>query len=142
MNIARGLKTGAILGMCVSRLEKILDRDESVLRIVEFVSMETAQPALAQEIVKMGLRQGAALADFYCTFTEAANGLESVGFRITRPNQFKIEFPSRFQPMDMGSINLNGAFWLTPELRTKWGPVLAIDNFYTTKSDGDQDRPT
>jgi hypothetical protein len=127
--------------LAIYRLEQVRDWPAKVLRIVEFLGQCAAAKLLAQEIVAAGRRDGAAMADFYCTCPAAAAGLEAVGFRGYEFLPGRPRMPARFQPLEDADDAIRGAFHLAPQWREETGPLLARPDFYVTKSDDDMDRP-
>jgi hypothetical protein len=139
--IATERRTRSVLGLAVYRIESLRDRPERVLRLVEFLAVPEAAPALARSVVSAAYAQRVTLADFYCTAAGSAAPLERVGFRREVREADAPAFPSRFQPLEPGAFRLRGAFWLAEELRCGVGALLTAEDFYVTKSDGDMDRP-
>ena len=134
-------KSGRLRGLTVSRVEPILGRQEKVLRVLEFLATPEAEAALAHDLIDLGRREGVCLIDFYCSAARAAQALHTLGFRKSEPQDPRVVFPTRLQPMEPGHYKLRGAFWLTRSVRAQTGKLLARERFYVTKSDGDQDRP-
>ncbi|HVP10265.1 MAG TPA: hypothetical protein VMV94_03660 [Phycisphaerae bacterium] len=139
--VARDAKANGIEGFAVARLEQVKDRDEKVLRIVEFLASPDAAGPLAESLASVGRLHGVTFADFYCTLPRAAQPLEANGFRCSAGNTDVPLLPSRLQPLEGGTFRMQGAFLLGERLRAKVGPLLASGDFYITKSDGDMDRP-
>jgi Acetyltransferase (GNAT) domain len=135
--------TWKVLGLAVFRVEQIRERTERVLRVLEFLATPEAEDALAFSLIQAAQSHDAVFADFYCTSEKAANALERVGFRRHLAAENETGFPALFQPMEAGHCEISGAFWLSASLRRKLGlgKLLVCNDFYITKSDGDQDRP-
>ena len=139
--LAQEKASGRALGLTVFRVEQIRDRDERILRVVEFLSTAEAEGPLAQAVVQAARDHGVIFADFYCTSKKATEALESIGFKRSVSSESGPHFPSLFQPLEFGEFSLNGTFWLSDRLRDQIGELLKLDDFYVTKTDSDQDRP-
>jgi GNAT superfamily N-acetyltransferase len=142
IRLARNQRMGNVLGLAVFRVERIRGRSEKVLRLVEFLATAQGERALTRSLVEAAKSHGTIFADFYCASERAAHALERIGFRRHTAGAGP-GFPSRFQPMEAGHSKISGAFWVAATLRQKLDPgkLLASNDFYITKSDGDQDRP-
>jgi GNAT superfamily N-acetyltransferase len=143
IRLALEAATRKVLGLAVFRVERIRERDERVLRVLEFLATPEAENALALSLIRFGQSHNTIFADFHCTSGRAARALELIGFRRHLPAENQAGFPARFQPLEPGHFEIGGAFWLSASLRRKLGPgqLLISNDFYITKSDGDQDRP-
>jgi GNAT superfamily N-acetyltransferase len=143
MRLALNARTRDVLGLAVFRVEKIRERDERILRVLEFLTTPEAESALALSLIRAAQSHNTIFADFYCTSERAVRALEIVGFKRHASAKNETDFPARFQPMEAGRSEISGAFWLSNSLRRKLGPaqLLTSNDFYVTKSDGDQDRP-
>jgi hypothetical protein len=143
LRLALNAGTRDVLGLAVFRVEKVRDRDERILRVLEFLTTPEAESTLALSFIRAAQSHNTIFADFYCTSERAARALEIVGFKRHATGENETDFPGRFQPMEAGHSEISGAFWLSNSLRRKLGPaqLLASNAFYVTKSDGDQDRP-
>jgi hypothetical protein len=141
VRVARQASTGRLLGMTVFRVERIRDREERVLRILELLSSPEAETPLARSVVQAARDHQVVFADFYNTSTRLSGALGSMGLRLCVPDKEGPGFPSRFQPLEPGHFRIVGGFWLTERLRAKIGTPLDLEEFYITRSDGDQDRP-
>ena len=123
-------EAGEITGMLCYRLAEIRDCPERVLRIVEYLTVTTeAARALASVAVRIGIKEDAAFADFYCTGLRFGEPLEEFGF-----SREPSGLPCLFQPLDLNERPLNAAFHST-EVN------FDSPDLYVTRSDGDQDRP-
>jgi GNAT superfamily N-acetyltransferase len=141
LRLARETRDGRIAGLAVMRVEQIKDREEKVLRVVEFLATPDAAPSLAQSVIAAGREHGVTFADFYVTHPQAAAPLEAEGFRRYSGNPDVPVLPSRLQPLEGGEFKMQGAFLLSARLRARIGSLLSSGDFYVTKSDGDMDRP-
>jgi Acetyltransferase (GNAT) domain len=143
IRLALQAATWKVLGLAVFRVEKIRERNDKILRVLEFLATPEAESALALSLIRAAQCHNAIFADFYCTSERAARALELIGFRRHVTAENETGFPARFQPMEAGHSEISGAFWLSASLRRKLdlGKLLISNDFYITKSDGDQDRP-
>jgi len=139
LHFAKNPESDTLEGLLVYRIEKVRDRDEKVLRIVEFLSEEAVGGVLAQAAVEAGEAEGVAFADFFCISEAFAAPLEAVGF--VREDKMSGSFPMLFQPLDFRQMWLNGAFWVGSEIARSNRNFFRTPHLYVTSSDGDQDRP-
>ena len=131
---------GALAGLLVYRIEKVRDRSESVLRVVEFLTTAAVGAALAQVVLDAGQAAHVTFTDFFCTSTASAPYLEAAGF--LREDAMPAPLPSRFQPLDFTHTHLNGVFWMSPAVAGNGDACSTSPAFYVTRADGDQDRPS
>ena len=131
---------GALNGLLVYRIERVRDRNESVLRVVEFLSTASSGPALARLVVDEGEAAQVAFTDFFCTSASSAPYLEAAGFMPEEA--MPAPLPSRFQPLDFNHTQLNGVFWISPDIAADGQVLFDSPAFYVTRADGDQDRPS
>ncbi len=130
---------GKIVGLLVFRVEKVRDRDEKVVRIVDFVADENGADALAVTVANIAREEKAVCADFFCTHTRYNHALEKVGFVDATTNDGQdYWFPYLFQPMDFEHTKLNCAWWLRDFDLKK---TQARDDFVLMKGDYEFDRP-
>ncbi len=139
--LARHPSTGEILGAVVFRIEQIKNRNDKVLRLVEFIGLAESGNVLAQTVIESALAHHVTFADFYCTSARSAAPLQNVGFRLENWHEGQPAIPTRFQPLEGGHFKMTGAFRLSKPFKMQWGPLLPSSDFYVTKSDGDMDRP-
>lgn len=139
LRFAENTASGALIGLLVYRVETVRDREEKVLRVVEFLSAERAGGALVRAILDAGEAANVAFADFYCTSAAFAVPLEAAGF--VREERMSAPLPTLFQPLDLHRMRLNGAFWVAPTIANNSRTFFRTQSLYVTKSDGDQDRP-
>ncbi len=134
-------QAGNYEGLCVARVESIVNNTAKILRIVEFISKnQDASIALANKIIELGTEEAVLFADFYCTTDMFNFGLESVGFmKEFTSDDDKIVLPSRFQPVDLSVVNLNACLSFYGKKVKRLN--LLNNNIYFTKGDSDQDRP-
>jgi hypothetical protein len=141
VRVAKSSGTQEIIGLMVFRIEKIKKREEKILRIVEFISLPEAETPLANTIVEVVRDLDISFADFFCTYKKMKNGLEAHGFRWHQPQDDFVDFPSLFQPLEHSGSKLQGVFQFSRPLQDELGELSSSDEFYVTRSDGDQDRP-
>lgn len=129
---------GPIEGLLVFRLQRVQDRDEGIVRIVELLG----EPAAADELVASVLAEtddgATAFADFYCTSPRFAAPFERAGF--VREPVAGLTLPALFQPLDARRTALTAAFWAADDV-AGGTEVFAGGDVYFTRSDCDQDRP-
>lgn len=129
-------RDGEVSGLLVYRRQRVQDRSEEVVRIVELLAVDDAAHALLEAVVDGAMEPSTALADFYCTSTSLAAPLRAAGFHDAE--HLGVPIPGLFQPLDQGRTALTGAFWAP----ARWGVEPFVgDDAYVTRSDCDQDRP-
>ena len=136
---AENTANGALVGLLVYRVETVRNREEKVLRIVEFLSEEASASTLVRAVLDAEEALNVAFADFYCTSEAFAEPLEAAGFM--QEDRMPAPLPHLFQPLDFGRTQLNGAFWVNPTLADNSHTFFRTRSLYVTSSDGDQDRP-
>jgi hypothetical protein len=141
VHVAREPRSGAVAGCTVFRVEQVLDREEKVLRVVEFMAGPEAEGSLAQAVLQAGRQHRVSYADFYCSSARCARGLESVGFVLETRDGDSPTLPTRLCPLETGSFAMTVALRPPPALRGRLEHLLRTGRLYLTKSDGDQDRP-
>jgi len=141
IRLATGRSDGRVTGLAVFRLEQVRGRNETVLRVVEFLASPPASAALARAILQAGREFGVAYADFYCSSASVARGLEEVGFRPVSGAEDQSLFPTRLQPLEGGRHDITALVRLPSALRGQLNALVRAGRLYLTKSDGDQDRP-
>tara|TARA_Y100000588_G_scaffold89019_1_gene95396 strand:- start:21873 stop:23024 length:1152 start_codon:yes stop_codon:yes gene_type:complete len=139
--VAREKSSNNVLGLAVYRIEQVMNREEKILRVLEFMSSPESEEILTENITRYGLDNGIAFADYFCTSKRFAKPLTRIGFKINSSAHNDPPFPIKFQPLDSDTSKLLGAFWISTDLREHTGKLNHRDNFYITKSDSDQDRP-
>jgi hypothetical protein len=133
------LSDGALMGLVVYRVETVRNREEKILRIVEFLCDESLNGVLTNAVLEAGKTNNVALADFYCTSGKFALSLEAAGF--VREDHMPVPLPHLFQPLDFRRTQVNGAFWVHPSLSKDCHEFFRKGSLYVTSADGDQDRP-
>jgi hypothetical protein len=140
VRVARARGGGEPLGFAVFRTERVRERDELVVRLVELLAVEAeAGRALASDVVRAADGTGAAFSDFYCTSPTFARALEEVGF--VAEEELDLPLPGLFQPLDFGRAGLRGAFWIQSSIARSSTEFFQVPELYFTRADGDQDRP-
>lgn len=128
-------------GLAIYRLETPIGHHERVMRVVEFLGEEGALRALAARIAIDAREHRVAFADFYCASERFARPLADVGFHRQWTEPEKTVLPCRLQPIEHGAFPMRGAFLISRDVSEFSGRLLAADDLYITKSDGDMDRP-
>jgi hypothetical protein len=139
VRLAEDVKTGAVTGITVYRVERVRGGEGSVLRVLEFLGWDSAGQALASTIIEAGATAGCAFADFFCTSPPCAVSLEAAGF--VQEDRLPA-LPSLFQPLDVNRVHLNGAWSVINGSREFNRTFFDTTALYATRSDGDQDRPS
>jgi hypothetical protein len=139
LRFAENITNGDLVGLLVYRVETVRNREEKVIRIVEFLTEEIASGALTGDVLNVGKELNVAFADFYCTSEVFGVPLEAAGF--ARDDQMPVPLPRLFQPLDFRQTQLNGAFWVNPDLADDRSSFFRSGSLYVTSADGDQDRP-
>jgi GNAT superfamily N-acetyltransferase len=127
---------GRIQGFGVSRIEAVRDSDVRVARILELVGDRDRPQALLSAMLDDARDSGAAVVDFFCSSARMDQVLADAGFLQSRMAP-AAEIPILFQPIDRSRTGV-----LFMASLTKAPHELATAEWYVTKSDGDQDRPS
>jgi hypothetical protein len=123
---------GALQGFAVYRVEAVRDMPVRVGRIVELVAEAGANQALLDAVVADARRAGVAMVDFFCSAPAMAAVMTAAGFSTSVAEQF----PMLFQPLDRSRTGV-----LFMAHLQKCPDAKAIQDWYVTTADGDQDRP-
>lgn len=129
-------------GLIVYRIEKILDGQAKIGRIVEFIaSDQDSAICLANYLVEIGGGNDLLFYDFYCYSSISSWGLEAVGFKRDYKNtNDNIVLPTRFQPIDLNVTDMMAAMYIGRDIQKDIN-LVTDQQWYITKSDADQDRP-
>lgn len=124
-------------GIAVWRVEKIMDTDESVIRILEWTFPSEcieAESAMAA-IVADGLAENVILMDFHCTAIGVGNRLQSLGF-YSADSLAPAFIPWLYRPLclDPSVLVVNAA------IKLPQGMNLDVTKLYLTRGDADVDR--
>jgi GNAT superfamily N-acetyltransferase len=134
--------TGDVEGMIVTRKESPRGCDERVLRIVELLGERSALRVLAAAEMENAKRDGVAFADYHAISGQFAAPLEDLGFQRVDADERGGVIPQRFQPLEFGKRPLTSAFRLSKRLAADVGTMIERGDFYVSRADGDQDRPS
>lgn len=128
-----------LVGAAVVRVERALDRDVCVLRVLEIFGRSDLAIAGVVECLEVFAREvGAAFLDHYASCDKFDAGLRHAGWfeECDDPN---VVIPTLFQPILAERRDIRVAVRLVGETPMKSLPWS--DSLYVVKSDGDQDRP-
>jgi hypothetical protein len=142
VRLVRRRATGDIDGMIVTRKESPRGCDERVLRIVELLGERSALCVLASAEMENAKRDGVAFSDYHAISGRFAAPLEDLGFQRVDADERGSVIPQRFQPLDFGKRPLTSAFHLSKRLAADVGTMIERGDFYISRADGDQDRPS
>ncbi len=117
-------------GLIVWRIEIASPLGIPVVRVVEWIGLKKTNE-MTEYLDEVGIKSGAAFADYYDTNPHLEGVLEKFGW--LEAGKVTEEIPSRFQPIDHAGAPLNGAVLCRHSQRHL--PLVL------TRSDGDQDRP-
>jgi hypothetical protein len=126
---------GDLVGFAVSHIEAVRDMPVKVARLVELVAMSPAADELVRAVVEDARSQDAVLIDFFCSSPLVGAALEAHGF-LSGPESLVAQVPMLFQPLDPRRTAIHFMAHLA-----KAPAGMALEQWYVTKSDGDQDRP-
>lgn len=128
-------------GLAIVRVEKIMNSDRSVLRVLEFLPAIThgETTALLNNMMNFGRSHECDFMDFFCSNVKILELLKTEGWLCGQLLE-QIKLPRLFQPMEHrdhdGIVFAMCLQNITiKEIDDLW------DQSYFTKSDGDQDRP-
>jgi hypothetical protein len=118
----------------VYRIERIMESDESIIRILEWsFKGDNAKKAMSL-IMQDGMKQGAIIADFFCTSYEIGSELEHICF--FKENVSDSPIPYLYRPVHF-TEGLKVAIDMPPHRKKK---DLNFNEWYISKGDGDIDR--
>ncbi len=127
---------GALTGFAVYRVEQVRDMPIRVGRVLELVGADTAADrALLQNIAEDARTEGVALIDFFCSSARPGPALLAEGF-LPDSDPRAADVPMLFQPLDRRRAGIV----FVADLRK--ARDVQTREWYVTKSDGDQDRPS
>ena len=138
--IRLALHGSEILGLTVYRLEKIRDRDEKVLRVVEFLARPEAESPLASSLVPAAIltRRSSRTLRTSERVGHPWSASDSDGSEKVKTG----DLSSCFQPLESRRSESAERFWLSATLRRSWAWVHAqLRRFLHHQVGGDQDRP-
>lgn len=130
-----------VVGFGVYRLEEVRSAGVTIGRIVELVAHDDAEASLVDAVCDHAEARGAVLLDFYCLSDRLAPVLRDRGFDGPAES-VSTQVPHLFQPIDRRRGGI--ACMISPIARGGGDVVLPVDarDWYATKGDADQDRPT
>ncbi|MBI2024690.1 MAG: hypothetical protein HYT03_01175 [Candidatus Harrisonbacteria bacterium] len=132
-----------ISGFAVFRTENVY-RDNQAIgvkigRLVDFVADAAAERFILGKVIEYGRQSGWDGLDYFFSGQNRIESLEDLGF-FDGDSAGYASIPILFHPISTKRMHLNFAIKLiNPELTKQ--PADKLYNWYTTKSDGDQDRP-
>lgn len=126
---------GQLAGMAVYHIESVHDMPVKVGRLVELVAKSPAADELVRAVLQDARAHDVTLIDFFCSSPLVARVLRAHGF-LPGPEPPVAQVPMLFQPLDRRRSAMHFMAYLV-RVPASVGP----ENWYVTKSDGDQDRP-
>lgn len=132
-------ENGNYKGLAVYRIEKILDGQYNIGRILEFIYTDIDYGIkLAAKL--QTIKEDILFWDFYCLSSITALALERCGFIRMDSDEKKRFIPTRFQPIDYEVMNIKGGIMLSKKVKNLMN-LVCDKQLYITIGDGDQDRP-
>lgn len=135
-----------VTAMAVLRIEVITEgrtkRETGIKigRLVDFISTDEAENYTLLKSVEFCRRQGVALIDFFCTGSYGRESLTRAGFVDSETYPYSL-IPTLLNPIDrIKRTKHNFAFKIINKFY-KNADSENLENWYTVKSCGDQDRP-
>jgi hypothetical protein len=127
---------GRLQGLAVLRIEQVRDVPIRIGRLLELIGDNEYVSVLLGSVIEDARAEGAAAVDFFCGSPRLAPPLEEAGFLPgAQPSASSI--PILFQPVDRTRTGI-----LFMANLQKAPGATAVTDWYVTKSDGDQDRPS
>jgi hypothetical protein len=126
-------RNGVLTGFAVYRLEPVSEPCVTIGRIVELICIDGAGEALLQALVDDAKAQ-AVLLDFFCSLPGYRTLMHTAGF-CDSSQPWVASVPTVFQPIDRRRTGI--PFWV--DLTKSNGADV---DWYVTKGDADQDRPS
>ena len=129
----------AIIGgdnsFAVYRIEKIMGREESVIKIIDWnFNADLAENALAY-IAGEGLDSGAVLIDFFCTASDVETLFSPLG--LFSEESIAERIPHLFRPLNNFFDRISLAIDLPPHMKSR---NIDFSKWYISRGDGDIDR--
>jgi GNAT superfamily N-acetyltransferase len=128
-------RSGSMVGLAVYRIEQVKDLPVRVGRIVELICDAGAEDSLLHAVIEDAGPE-VALIDFFCSDDTFAAGLTRLGF-LPGDHPSAARLPVLFQPIDYRRSGVPFMAHLS-----KVGDQARPREWYVTKGDGDQDRPS
>jgi hypothetical protein len=128
-----------VRGLLVFRAEQVRNREERVVRLVDFVADSGSVIPLLRSLIEAARAEGAAMIDFFYTSPTYLAAFEACGFVDACGSTGETYwFPHLFQPLDHARNTLNCSWWIKGmNLRA----AEARNDFSITKGDYEFDRP-
>jgi hypothetical protein len=123
-------------GIAVTRIEQVRDMPVRVARILELIGDAEHVSALLASVLEDARAEGVAAVDFFCGSRRLAAPLHAAGF-LAGEQPPGSEIPILFQPLDRGRTGI-----LFMANLQKVPEAASVREWYVTKADGDQDRPS
>jgi GNAT superfamily N-acetyltransferase len=126
-------------GLAVVRTERVANSAVRVLRILEFMALQSGQEELALSVIGRAVDEKCAFADAFGLSGRPVRGLLEAGaFRENQESGFNLPF--LFQPTDHDRTGMN--FVARSSVSYRGAPAhLDLSDWYLSKGDCDQDRP-
>lgn len=119
----------------VYRIEQIMDRKESVVKIIDWnFSGDSAIHALSF-ILNEGIKSGAIMIDFFCTDSGTNNFFDSNGF--INEDSVNEDIPFLFRPLNTNSGGISLAIDMPPHMKKR---KIDFSEWYISRADSDIDR--
>lgn len=132
-------RTEGVAGLLVYRVERVKDREEQVIRLVDIVAEPSVIPSLAGALIRLASSLGVAVIDFFCTYRPYLEQLRACGFvDASDSSGGRYWFPHLFQPLDHSRTRLNCSWWIRDE---DLKGLSARSDFCLLKGDYEFDRP-
>jgi hypothetical protein len=126
---------GRLVAIAVARLENVRDMPVRIGRLLELVGDDIHLAGLVGAVVEDMRSERVAAIDFFCASRRFEPVLQAVGF-LSGDDPPARDIPILFQPIDR---TRSGILFMANLKRAP--DAAAVDDWYVTKSDGDQDRP-
>jgi hypothetical protein len=126
---------GQLRGFGIYRVEAVQDLPVRVGRIVELVAEKEFESCLLSAIVTDARSRDVVALDFFCACDRLSNVFVRHGF-LEGEHPAAAEIPLLYQPLDRRKTDIT----FLADLQNI-PDAHSIENWYVTKSDGDQDRP-
>ena len=132
---------GDIVGYAVTRTEVTSENNTEfkIGRIIDLVAFEYSEECIIRMI--SNLYSDAVFIDFFLTGEHYSKSLDNAGFLNTKSHNMD-SLPYRFQPLERRSRGINFLIYIDEEMMDMKDEISDINNWYITRGEGDQDRPT
>jgi hypothetical protein len=126
---------GRLSGFAVYHIEQVRNIPVNVGRMVELVAVANVEDCLLRAVIDDALSHDVAVLDFFCSSQRFSPLMARQGFLPGKDNA-AAQIPILFQPIARQSTGISFLAYLA-----NLPDVNEIQDWYVTKSDGDQDRP-